>query len=66
VPVVTTERSRTESGVMDLNLVRQAGATKALVVQIRPAMPGPGMAWLRTQVGQLKFISYGCNIAHHR
>jgi hypothetical protein len=37
VPVVTTERSRTESGIMAAKLVRGNGVTKAPAVQIRAA-----------------------------
>ncbi len=40
VPVVTTERSRTESGIIGAKLVRQVEATKARPAQIRPALAG--------------------------
>ena len=42
VPVVTTERSRTESGIMAHKLVREANGTKAPAAQIRAAPGGDG------------------------
>src|SRR5260370_39671043 len=55
VPVVTTERSRIESGIIVLKLMRLVGPTKGSGAQIRQAPPQAGSHLNPPQVGRDTF-----------